>query len=362
MGARPRHAAVLHQRDVRLHRELPELHEARQAEPGVPALAVAARRLHRRVGTTLRRRAVPTAPPRKVDPLRRRLPVQQPRPVARVHPVAVGGLPGAVELRGFRALAVPGVRVNGGLLLDAVPGAVAPDAWPAGGRRAGQAGRGVRRPQRPPPRRARPAVGVGGQGPRRRGRVRVALVRAPRRVLPPRPGRRVPQLRRGGGGERHHAHQAGGSAAGRVPDRAPGAGRDGRVQRDGDPADGGADALRERRVVRRRGVHGDGAGGPRRPGGDGGAGGRVLQGAGGGVCGGGGGREEERRAAEAHGRDQDDAPTAGRAPRPVRTRRRRARGLRHRLPALVPAGTDRCVERPSVSDHRQSLDVFHCFL
>ena len=75
-------------------------------------------------------------------------------------------------------------------------------------------------------------------------------------------------------------------AASRVPHRAPGAsGRDGGVQ----PfevtavlrsADGGADALQERRLVRWRGVHGHAAGLPQGPAaGDGGAGSRLLRGA-----------------------------------------------------------------------------------
>jgi hypothetical protein len=95
------------------------------------------------------------------------------------------------------------------------------------------------------------------------------------------------------------------------------------------------------------GVRGHGAGGPRgRPRGDG----RALPRAGGGLRGGG---AEERRASQAHGRDRHDAPPAGRPPRPVRPRARPARRLR--LPALVPAGAHRRVERPAVSDHSQEL-------
>uniref|UniRef100_A0A8R7UUC0 Uncharacterized protein n=1 Tax=Triticum urartu TaxID=4572 RepID=A0A8R7UUC0_TRIUA len=128
MGARPGRA-LLHQRDVPADRRPAGLHDVRQARDRVHhPVAVAAPRLR---PPPLRRGGLPPPRPRQVHGLRRGLRRAQPHAVAHV-PARRGGAPEGDRAQGLRALhaqvPLPGARLHGVRVLDAVPGAVERDA------------------------------------------------------------------------------------------------------------------------------------------------------------------------------------------------------------------------------------------
>uniref|UniRef100_A0A453PGJ6 Uncharacterized protein n=1 Tax=Aegilops tauschii subsp. strangulata TaxID=200361 RepID=A0A453PGJ6_AEGTS len=249
-----------------------------------------------------------------------------------------GGAAEGDRAQGLRALhaqvPLPGARLHGVRVLDAVPGAVEPDAR----RRAAVHGPAQRVPGR---------AGPGVEPRRRRLRLRRPqrrqVVHPPHRALRGRPPPRLRQRRRLPGQAQRHRRGAALRDARVVPDRAQGARR---VPRPGGRPDGGAPALRERQVVRRRQLPEDGAPAEQReqPSGDRG---RVPRRAGGGVPGrdGGGGGGEVR----ADGRERDDADEGRRAPRAVRALAAREGRLRHRLRALVLARPRRRLERAAAA-------------